>query len=211
MLKGVHPLQGVQNRSRRTGRNFDDIRSRGNARTDLHTYLLTYIHVSPATFPLSFTVLWISLLYDTDLCRVVRGIYLLEGKKDNFVAILCRLKLENWKIVVVMCEEFNSSSVCQPMQLKKNSKDWYSSFPKMKGPIRKSIAIWPAILLCLFVERCPIPYITSLPKSMLTANGVVAIPSPSIPHPTPRQEITYLAVNKSLRPVLQSVLNFQQK
>ena len=55
-------------------------------------------------------------------------------------------KLENWKIVVVMCEEFNSSSVCQPMQLKKNSKDWYSSFPKMKGPIRKSIAI--LILAC---------------------------------------------------------------
>ena len=45
MLKGVHPLQGVQNRSRRTGRNFDDIRSRGNARKDLHTYLLTYMQV----------------------------------------------------------------------------------------------------------------------------------------------------------------------
>lgn len=86
---------------------------------------------------------WISFLYGTDLPRVVQGVYWLEGK-DDFVTILCRLKLEN--SVVAMFEKFNSREKrkCPRLfvnGLRKNSKNWYPPFSKMKGAIRKSIAI----------------------------------------------------------------------
>ena len=86
---------------------------------------------------------WISFLHGTDLPRVVQGVYWLEGK-DDFVTILCRLKLEN--SVVAMFEKFNSREKrkCPRLfvnGLRKNSKNWYPPFSKMKGAIRKSIAI----------------------------------------------------------------------
>lgn len=110
--------------------------SRVNARKD-------FVCGSCKLSPFFQCFFWISFLYGTDFPRVVQGVYWLEGK-DDFVTILCRLKLEN--SVVAMFEKFNSREKrkCPRLfvnGLRKNSKNWYPPFSKMKGAIRKSIAI----------------------------------------------------------------------